>query len=129
MLEFMDTQDQLADKIGDCEARIAELEATLASADVDIPAGLATLDGQKIALEALRQAAIPTLPDDISDRYLSFRIRNRRAVALIIGGACNACMRVLMQQQHIDLQRGRMTACRNCKRWLAPESFEDAEDA
>ena len=85
---------QVAATEGDLKAELARLEASLASAEKIIPAGLMT------------------------DYRRLVQGHGASALAPIENKACSSCMTIVTTQQSIDLRSGRFTFCRSCGRML-----------
>jgi predicted nucleic acid-binding Zn-ribbon protein len=119
MLEVLERQDGIVAAV---EAAAQALErATSAARSVDdtVPKMVGELDAAIADLDAQRPPLLADLHREVRNRYDSFRVRGRHAVAHFRGGACEECSMEVHAQHLADLKRGRLEPCRGCHRWLA----------
>ncbi len=120
VLELLQSRDGLTSTRDAAAAEVAETRDRVETLKRDVPAEVATLEGEMAGLVADRSTVFEALPRDIKSRYDGWRARRKWAVARIVRGACDAC-RMEVQSQHLsDLKRGLIVPCRGCHRWLIP---------
>ncbi len=99
--EFAGLKELLAEKSGEAEARVAELEAQ-----------------RKQALSG-REELLPLIPRDVLARYDAIRGRRVTGVAEVRDGICQGCRMAVRPMQYIVIQREEgIERCSHCQRYL-----------